>query len=112
MDQTEAEVVKDVKKIIKKMGLDDYIQRINAGWMKNQYGRPIRLAKKGTLDFEGFSPSGKFVGMECKRTKGGKLSPEQAERIELINHCGGYAAVIKSKQEAECFLTKILEAKV
>lgn len=107
IEQTEAEVVRDVKKVIKSFGLDDYIQRINSGLIKNQYGRIVRMAKKGTLDFEGFNKSGQYIGMECKRSKGGRLSPEQAKRIELINTSGGNAAVIRSGAEAYKFLTSL-----
>ena len=107
IEQTEAEVVRDVKHVINRLKLDDYIQRINSGMMKSQSGFPVRMAKKGTLDFEGFDKKGRFVGMECKRTKGGRVSPEQAKRIELINTSGGNAAVIRSGAEAEKFLLSL-----
>lgn len=46
IEQTEAEVVRDVKHVINRLKLDDYIQRINSGMMKSQSGFPVRMAKK------------------------------------------------------------------
>lgn len=96
----EDETVRQVKQILTFHGLYPYnIQRLNTGCFTAGNGsgkRFIRSAMKGTLDFEGFDRKGRFVGIECKREKGGKLSPEQAERIQYINRCGGVAVVVTS----------------
>lgn len=48
-------------------------------------------------------PSGSFHGLyiELKRTKGGKLSDEQAEWLAFLNQRGYYAHVAKGFEEAK-----------
>ncbi len=100
---TEAEVVAEVKSVLQILDLK--IQRINTGCFKSG-NRYIRTANKGTLDFEGYDNHGRFVGLECKRPKGGRISPEQTARIDDINRKGGVAAVVHSGEEAWEFLQK------
>lgn len=99
----EAEVVDQVKEILKASGLQ--IQRINTGCFRVQ-DRYIRTAEKGTLDFEGYDNHGRHVGIECKRPVGGRLSREQAARITDINRRGGVAFVAHSGNEALELLIK------
>jgi len=94
---TEATVVDQVKEVIKITGVA--VQRINTGAFKVGK-RYIRTANKGTLDFEGYDNKGRFLALECKRPKGGRVSPEQKARIEDINRKGGIAAVVHSGEEA------------
>ena len=96
-DVTESEVVEQVKEVFRATGLA--VQRINTGAFKVG-SRYIRTANKGTLDFEGYDNHGRFVAFECKRPKGGRVSPEQKARIEDINRKGGIAAVVHSGEEA------------
>ncbi|MFC2478746.1 MAG: VRR-NUC domain-containing protein, partial [Treponema socranskii subsp. buccale] len=94
-------VVRQVKEVIDITGLE--IQRVNVGCFAVGEGRTkrfIRTAKKGTLDFEGYDNHGRHVGIECKRPVGGRLSDEQAERIDDINRKGGVAFVVTSGAEA------------
>ncbi len=98
---TEAKVLQDVKKVIAGTGLK--VQRINTGCFVIGNGRNkryIQTAEAGTLDFEGYDKHGRFVGIECKRPVGGKLSPAQAARITDINAKGGVAFVVTSGAEA------------
>ena len=100
-DVPESEVIQQVKEVIDITGLE--IQRINTGCFAVGEGRAkrfIRTAKKGTLDFEGYDNRGRHVGIECKRPVGGRLSDEQAERIDDINRKGGVAFVVRSGSEA------------
>ena len=97
----EKDVVQQVKAVILVTGLK--IQRINTGCFTVGSGankRFIKTAEKGTLDFEGYDNRGRFVGIECKREKGGKVSPEQQARIDDINAKGGVAGIVRSGQEA------------
>lgn len=94
---TEAMVVDQVKEVLRATGLA--VQRINTGAFKVG-SRFVRTAGKGTLDFEGYDNHGRFLAFECKRPKGGRVSPEQKARIEDINRKGGIAAVIHSGEEA------------
>lgn len=100
---TEADVVNQVKEIIRITGVK--IQRINTGCFRVG-NRWIKTAEKGTLDFEGYDKHGRFVGIECKRPQGGRLSPEQRARINDINKKGGLAIVVTSGDDALNFLLK------
>ena len=94
---SEAEVVQEVKAIIKATGIK--LQRINTGCFKTG-NRFIKTAEAGTLDFEGYDMHGRFLAIECKRPVGGRLSPAQTERIADINKKGGVAFVAHSGAEA------------
>ena len=97
----EREVVKEVQAVIDATGLQ--VQRINTGAFPTGTGRNrrfVRSAKKGTLDFEGYDNHGRFLGIECKRPIGGRVSPEQKARISDIVNKGGIAFVVRSGNEA------------
>ena len=107
-DVSESEVIRQVKEVIDITGLE--IQRVNVGCFAVGEGRTkrfVRTAKKGTLDYEGYDNYGRHVGIECKRPVGGRLSDEQAARIDDINRKGGVAFVVRSGNEA---LEKLREA--
>lgn len=90
---TEKEVVQEVKQIIALTGIK--VQRINTGTFKGY----IKTANAGTCDFEGYDKHGRFVAIECKRPKGGRVSIEQKQRIDDINEKGGVAFVATSGQQ-------------
>lgn len=94
---SEAEVVQEVKAIIKATGIK--LQRINTGCFKTG-DRFIKTAEAGTLDFEGYDKNGRFCAIECKRPVGGRLSDAQKLRINDINAKGGVAIVAHSGNEA------------
>lgn len=101
LDKTEAEVVAEVKQVIKLTGVK--LQRINTGCFTVGTGknrRFIKTAEAGTCDFEGYDKRGRFLAIECKRPVGGKLSPAQAARIADINEVGGVAFIAHSGEEA------------
>lgn len=105
---SESEVIREVKEVIRITGLK--LQRINTGCFAIGEGRTkrfIKTAEAGTLDFEGYDNHGRHVGIECKRPIGGRLSDEQAARIDDINRKGGIAFVVTSGNEA---LEKLREA--
>ena len=100
-DIPESEVVAEVKAIVKATGIK--LQRINTGCFQIGDGRSrryIKTADAGTCDFEGYDNIGRFVAIECKRPRGGRLSPAQTERIADINRKGGVAFVAHSGEEA------------
>ena len=106
-DVSESEVIREVKEVIDITGLE--IQRVNVGCFAVGEGRTkrfVRTAKKGTLDYEGYDNYGRHVGIECKRPVGGRLSDEQAARIDDINRKGGIAFVARSGNEALELLRK------
>ena len=104
----ESEVIREVKEVVRITGLK--LQRINTGCFAIGEGRAkrfVKTAEAGTLDFEGYDNHGRHVGIECKRPVGGRLSDEQAARIDDINRKGGIAFVARSGNEA---LEKLREA--
>ena len=97
----ESAVIKEVQAVIDATGLQ--VQRLNTGAFATGTGnnrRFVRSAKKGTLDFEGYDNRGRFCAIECKRPVGGRVSPEQAARIEDITPTGGIAFTARSGLEA------------
>lgn len=97
----ESTVIKEVQAVIDATGLE--VQRINTGAFATGTGnnrRFVRSAKKGTLDFEGYDNHGRFLGIECKRPIGGRVSPDQAARIADINKKGGIAFITRSGSDA------------
>lgn len=100
-DIPEKLVIQQVKQIIDATGIK--LQRINTGCFtigEERNRRYIKTAEAGTCDFEGYDKHGRFVAIECKRPKGGRLSPAQKERIDDINRKGGIAFVAHSGDEA------------
>lgn len=100
-DIPESEVIRQVKRVIKAAGL--HLQRINTGCFyvgEGQSRRFVKTAEAGTLDFEGYDNRGRFLAIECKRPKGGRLSPAQEARIADIKAKGGVAFVAHSGEEA------------
>src|SRR5574344_1498884 len=100
-DIPESVVIGEVKAIIKATGIK--LQRINTGCFVIGTGRNrrfIKTADAGTCDFEGYDNKGRFCAIECKRPKGGRLSPAQKWRIDDINAKCGVAFVAHSGEEA------------
>ena len=100
-DIPESAVVQQVKTVIKATGIK--LQRINTGCFTIGEGRNrryIKTADAGTCDYEGYDNKGRFCAIECKRPKGGRLSPAQKWRIDDINAKGGVAFVAHSGEEA------------
>lgn len=54
----------------------------------------------GIPDITTIARNGRFVGMEVKRPKLGRLTPIQAATLNRITEAGGYAAVVTSVEEA------------
>lgn len=101
LDIPERLVIQQVKQVIDATGIK--LQRINTGCFKIGEGRNrryIKTAEAGTCDFEGYDKHGRFIAIECKRPRGGRLSPAQKERIDDINRKGGIAFVARSGDEA------------
>lgn len=57
-------------------------------------------ARAGLPDIVVIDKHGRFVGLECKRPKVGRLTVLQAKILNQIAESGGYAAVVTSVEEA------------
>lgn len=56
-------------------------------------------ARAGLPDIVVIDKCGRFVGLECKRPKVGRLTILQAKILNQIAESGGYAAVVTSVEE-------------
>lgn len=57
-------------------------------------------ARAGLPDIVVIGRNGRFIGLECKRPKIGRLTSLQAKTLNKISDAGGYAAVVTSVTEA------------
>jgi hypothetical protein len=82
------------------------IERINviAGRLYVKGGKPsrfIRSCKKGRVDLDGFSASGKVIAIEVKRpSTRNNLSDEQRDYLDQVKRAGGLAGVATCYEEA------------
>lgn len=68
--------------------------------------RAVKMGLKGSADIIACSPTGKFVAIECKASRG-RLTKAQQEFLEKIQSLGGIALVIRNVDD----LIKFLERK-
>lgn len=59
---------------------------------------------KGSADLIGIGPGGRFFALEIK-TLTGRIRPEQQLFVDLVNRRGGFAAIVRSVDEAWQALT-------
>ena len=87
--------------------LQIYHWRNNTGALK--IGRRfIRFGFPGSSDILGILPDGRFLAIECKREKGGRLSEAQKDFISRIKSNGGVAMCVHSLDELQENMRKIL----
>lgn len=84
-----------------------YHWRNNTGALKAGR-RFIRFGFPGSSDILGILPDGRFLAIECKREKGGRLSDVQKDFISRINSNGGVAMCVHSLDELQENMRKIL----
>lgn len=94
---TENEVLASCIELLSLMNI--YCWRNNTGALKDATGRLIRFGKVGSSDILGVLPDGKFLAVECKKSKGGIVSEYQEEFLQEINNCGGVGLVVRSSEE-------------
>lgn len=93
---SEADVLKQCLDYLKIKGI--YAWRNNTGAYKKG-GFYIRYGKVGSSDILGIMNDGRFLAVECKREKGGKLSEEQIDFLNAIKSRGGVAVCVRSVEE-------------
>ncbi len=117
MDKSEAQVVQEVKLVLRLAEPNLHIWRQNTGAFKSGR-RFVTVGEKGTPDFIGYDCRGRFVGIECKRPayyddaghlvkRSGRLSKEQVEWLKRLAEHGGVGIVAHSGDEA---LKKLVDA--
>lgn len=60
---------------------------------------------RGAADLIGIGPGGRFVALEVK-TDRGRIMPEQRMFLELVRRRGGFAAVVRSVEDAHAALDR------
>jgi len=73
--------------------------RNNTGAAKTEDGRFVRFGLPGASDILGILPGGKFLAVECKRSSGGKVSPQQQAFLDRIKKEGGVAIIATSVED-------------
>jgi hypothetical protein len=61
-----------------------------------------RYQRNGVSDILGITKDGRMIAIEVKRPKGGVVSAEQKEFIDLVNKFGGIGLVAKSIEDVQC----------
>jgi len=64
------------------------------------------LGSRGFFDRIVVLPGGKVVFCECKRPKGGRLSPHQISRIRIYELLGAVVAIIKDSADIDALLNE------
>ena len=82
--------------------------RNNTGAVKKNGGF-IRYGYPGSSDILGILPDGRFLAVECKRERGGRLSEKQKEFLDTINKNGGVAVCVNSVTELDKIIKSELE---
>ena len=68
--------------------------RQNTGAFKTQNGGFFRSSRAGVADIIGCLPDGRFLAIECKRQKGGKVSKAQNDFLLEVADNNGVALVV------------------
>lgn len=104
-DQKESVVLKQCLEYLKWRQIFCY--RNNTGCYKRN-GVYIHYGYNGSSDIIGILPDGRFLAVECKREKGGRLSEKQVEFLDTIKKNGGVAVCVNSVDE----LAKIIKTEI
>src|SRR6188474_2970068 len=59
----------------------------------------IRFGRPGLPDILGYLPDGRFLGIEVKRPKGGRVTGEQLEFIVALRRAGGLGVIATGVEE-------------
>lgn len=80
-----------------------FVWRQNTGTVEVE-DRYVSFGARGTSDILGIYPGGRFLAIEVKRPKTGKLSPEQVTFLQKVRKNGGIAMVADSVADVERLL--------
>ena len=76
------------------------------GCTKAGADRWVHFGKTGSADIIGLLSDGTFIAVECKASKGGRLSDAQKCFLEKVKRHGGIAIVAKSTADIEAELVR------
>lgn len=102
--QLESEVLKDCLQVLKLWGAFCWRQNTGAFKVDNRF---FRSSIAGVSDIIGVLPDGRFIAVECKREKGGRVSDKQKEFLHNVAQCGGIAIIAHSGAELQEVLERL-----
>jgi hypothetical protein len=103
---TEADVMRDIDQVLSAYHIFHW--RNNTG--VTRIGRRfIRFGYPGSSDWLGICRDGRFLAVECKRPRDGRLTEKQRDFLACINNAGGVAVVVTGVDD---LLKKLKEAEV
>jgi hypothetical protein len=91
MKVLEADVMRDVDQVLSAYHVFHW--RNNTG-VTRIGKRFIRFGFPGSSDWLGICHDGRFLAVECKRPRGGRLTGKQRDFLECIRSYGGVALVV------------------
>jgi hypothetical protein len=91
----------------------DFLEKSGAFCWNNPTGctrvgadRWVHFGKVGSSDIIGILPDGRFIAVETKASKGGRLSDTQKSFLEKVRQHGGVAIVARSTADIEAELVR------
>jgi len=91
---SESDVMEDVAQVLRAYHIFHW--RNNSGAVKMDRERWLRYGYPGSSDWLGICPDGRFLAIECKAPKTGRLTERQQSFIDCINRQGGVAIVVNN----------------
>jgi len=82
----------------------ELVRRVRA--MGGRCEKVTVLGSRGFFDRIVVLPGGKVAFCECKRPKGGRLSPHQISRIRIYELLGAVVAIIKNSADIDRLLNE------
>jgi hypothetical protein len=83
------------------------VWRNNTGVLLDSNRRPVRFGLcVGSSDLIGLTRDGRFLAIECKRGRGGVVTPEQTQFLDTIRAMGGVAILARSGEDVTKALTE------
>jgi hypothetical protein len=83
------------------------VWRNNTGVLLDANKRPVRFGLcRGSSDLIGITRAGRFLAVECKRGRGGVVTPEQTQFLDTIRAMGGVAILARSGEDVTKALTE------
>jgi hypothetical protein len=102
----EADVMKDVDQVLSAYGIFHWRNNVGVTRIGKRF---VRFGYPGSSDWLGICPDGRFLAVECKRPRGGRLTAKQRNFLDCINRYGGVGIVVTG---VDSLMTKLKEAEV
>lgn len=103
----ESTVQKECLLVLSRFGVFHWRQNSGAVQTHGHFYRMTSI--KGVSDILGILPDGRFLAVEVKRQKGGRVSPDQKDFIRNIQQNNGIALVINDSKELEEKMKELLK---